>query len=271
MVGGRDGHIWPTFFLRSSPRPAMPSAPAATVLIATLLCVATLSTGQVATGAHVHAASALPASTATPAHDASTLAGWWHRHVHVTLYLEALCPYCAAWLAKSALQFDHDYGSIAKLHVVPWGNARVAPGGAASCQHGEDECFLNTMYACAIHAYPRTHWLPLLACASSHYPSVMKAFDKCAGRAGVNATSVRACAESHHGAQLADEARRETEALIPQHSSVPWFVVERLPLGGESNALAAVVCAAWRGARPAVCYRPPPDGNDETGLAMGVL
>lgn len=204
-----------------------------------------------------------PRAAAAP----DAVAGWWHRRVDVVLYAEALCPYCAAWLADRALEFAHEYGGIAKLHVVPWGNARAAPDGAVACQHGADECLLNTLYACAIADYHHTKWLPLLACASAKHPAVLKAFDKCAARAGVNATSVRACAASRRGGALADAARRETEALYPSHQGVPWFVVERLPVGGATSALGAVACAAWRGQRPAACYRLPPDEDGWSGVA----
>lgn len=144
-------------------------------------------------------------------------------------------------------------------HLVPWGNARATPNGTVTCQHGPDECTLNALYACAIANEPRGRWLPLVACASAKHPKSLAAFDKCADRAGVNPAAVRACAASKRGAALVDAARRETGALVPPVEGVPWFVVERLPLGSDGGALGAVVCAAWRGPRPAVCYRPPPE------------
>lgn len=235
----------------------MPSRPPAATLAAglTLLVLAVARGGAVSTDAqppHLH----LPTGADPP-----STAGFWHRRVDVTLYAEAMCPYCCAWLAKRALEFDHELGGIAKLRVVPWGNARAAPGGAVTCQHGDDECLLNRMYACAIDAHSRSHWLSLLQCASAKYPAVLKNFDKCAVRAGINATAVRACAAGRRGDDLIERARMETENLYPQHSGVPWFVVERLPVGGNSGALGAVACAAWRGTRPAACYRPPPDDD----------
>jgi interferon gamma-inducible protein 30 len=187
------------------------------------------------------------------------LDGWWHRRADTVLYAEALCPYCAAWLAKAALPFVHDLGGVAQLHAVFWGNARAAPDGEVTCQHGPEECELNRLYNCVVHGAPRSAWVPFLACASAHHPKVAAAVDKCAARTGVNATAARACAASRRGADLTEAARKQTEGLVPAHAGVPWFTVERLPVGGDSGALGVVACAAWRGPRPAACYRAPPD------------
>lgn len=200
-------------------------------------------------------AATLAAATLPPPH----ANGWWHRRADVTLYAEALCPYCAGWLASQALPFVHDLGGVAQLHVVFWGNARAAPDGTVTCQHGDDECKLNTLFNCVVADEHRRAWVPFLACVSAKHPRVAAAVDKCAARTGVNATAARACAASSRGASLTAAARAETEGLFPQHSGVPWFTVEKLPVGGDAGALGIVACAAWRGSRPAACYRAPPD------------
>ncbi|XP_040967362.1 uncharacterized protein [Gossypium hirsutum] len=39
--------------------------------------------------------------------------------------------------------------------LVPWGNAQyVKPNKTIIFQHGEDECYLNTIHACAISIWP---------------------------------------------------------------------------------------------------------------------
>lgn len=195
------------------------------------------------------------AAAATP----PPINGWWHRRADVVLYAEALCPFCAAWLAHDALPFAHDLGAVAQLHAVFWGNARAAPDGSTTCQHGREECELNTLFNCVVAGERRSAWVPFLACVSAKHPKVGAAVDKCAARTGVNATAARACAASPRGAALTEAARAKTEGLFPAHSGVPWFTVERLPVGGDAGALGIVACAAWRGARPVACYRAPPD------------
>ena len=214
----------------------------------------------------------------------------WHAKVDIALYAEALCPYCASYLANKAESLAHDYADIARLRLVPWGNARASPNGTVVCQHGEAEvgggegmkgaprspsraghpdyspqCALNRLYACLIDAEP-VNWLPVVACASGRYPDVDAAFDKCARRAGVNATAARACAAGKRGAALESAAMRDTDALIPAHAYVPWIVVDGLALGGAADAAGVVACAAWGGARPPVCARAPP-GDDGWSVA----
>lgn len=45
-------------------------------------------------------------------------------------------------------------GDIFVLDYVPWGNAILKKDGKIECQHGELECTLNTVEACALHYYP---------------------------------------------------------------------------------------------------------------------
>ena len=43
--------------------------------------------------------------------------------VNVTLYAEALCPYCAGFVANEAADLLGCWGDDVRLRVVPWGNA----------------------------------------------------------------------------------------------------------------------------------------------------
>lgn len=215
----------------------------------------------------------------------------WHAKVDIVIYGEALCPYCASYLAKNAEALAHDYAAIARVRFVPWGNARARPNGTVVCQHGETEvrgggrgaqrrgarhlpkssprplqCALNRVYACLIEAQP-TNWLPVIACASAHYPDVDAALDKCARRSGVDAAAARECAAGARGAALEAAAMRETDALVPAHAYVPWVVVDDLALGSTAAAAGVVACAAWRGARPQACLRAPPGADGDLSVA----
>ncbi|KAG8647790.1 hypothetical protein MANES_09G110201v8 [Manihot esculenta] len=80
--------------------------------------------------------------------------------VNVSIYYETLCP-GSAYIANDLLNalFKEHLHYIVNLRMVPWGNARVVgPHELFLCQdyilqHGPDECYLNTIHACALKAY----------------------------------------------------------------------------------------------------------------------
>lgn len=107
--------------------------------------------------------------------------------VTLSLYYEALCPYCAEFIVNHLSKiFNTGLISAIDLQLVPWGNAIIKPDGTILCQvldssclvftcivvykirmqhlinavccfvfqHGEAECALNAIHACAINAYP---------------------------------------------------------------------------------------------------------------------
>ncbi|XP_040946699.1 gamma-interferon-responsive lysosomal thiol protein isoform X3 [Gossypium hirsutum] len=78
------------------------------------------------------------------------------KKVHLSLYYESLCPYCRSFIVSQLVKvFNTDLLNIINLRLVPWGNAQyVKPKKTIICQHGEDECYLNTIHACAISIWP---------------------------------------------------------------------------------------------------------------------
>ena len=103
--------------------------------------------------------------------------------VTLSLYYEALCPFCAEFIVNRLPKiFETGLISSIDLQLVPWGNAAIRPDGTILChvldsscyvslalyiielghsiwlllcfQHGEAECALNAIHACAINAYP---------------------------------------------------------------------------------------------------------------------
>ncbi|KAI3441413.1 uncharacterized protein J3R85_002319, partial [Psidium guajava] len=75
--------------------------------------------------------------------------------VNLSLYYESLCPGSADFIANYLVKaFDTDLIDIINLKIVPWGNARMdSRTGAFICQHGEVECYLNTIQACGIEVW----------------------------------------------------------------------------------------------------------------------
>ncbi|KAA3463745.1 gamma-interferon-inducible lysosomal thiol reductase-like [Gossypium australe] len=74
--------------------------------------------------------------------------------VTLALYYETLCPYCADFITNDLVKvFLSDLYTIVNLKLVPWGNADIL-GDEPHCQHGEDECYLNTIHSCVIYYWP---------------------------------------------------------------------------------------------------------------------
>ncbi|XP_065041029.1 gamma-interferon-responsive lysosomal thiol protein-like isoform X2 [Musa acuminata AAA Group] len=77
------------------------------------------------------------------------------RNVSLALYYETLCPYCSNFIVNHLSKIFHDgLISIVDLDLIPYGNARLGSNSTMSCQHGPNECLLNTVEACAINAWP---------------------------------------------------------------------------------------------------------------------
>jgi hypothetical protein len=55
--------------------------------------------------------------------------------VPVSVYYEALCPFCSAFVVNDLSRVFRDgISSIAELRLVPFGNGRVSADGTVTCQ-----------------------------------------------------------------------------------------------------------------------------------------
>ncbi|KAJ4842354.1 hypothetical protein Tsubulata_036759, partial [Turnera subulata] len=76
------------------------------------------------------------------------------KKVELSLYYETLCPYSRDFIVGPLANATHsDLMTITNLRLIPWGNA-ILQNSTIICQHGEDECYLNIIHACAIHTWP---------------------------------------------------------------------------------------------------------------------
>ncbi|XP_050383375.1 gamma-interferon-responsive lysosomal thiol protein-like [Argentina anserina] len=97
-------------------------------------------------GVNVPSAPESKNATLTPSND---------KKVNLTLYYESLNPDAALFLVKDLKGvFDNNLIDIVNLRLVPWGKARTnLSNNAILCQNGPDECYLNTIQACAIDVW----------------------------------------------------------------------------------------------------------------------
>ncbi|KAI3911522.1 hypothetical protein MKW98_010409 [Papaver atlanticum] len=72
--------------------------------------------------------------------------------VSLSLYYQTLCFGCSQFIVLELPKiFKNGFIDIVDLNLVPYGNANILKNGTIICQHGPDECFFNTVEACAIN------------------------------------------------------------------------------------------------------------------------
>ena len=143
------------------------------------------------------------------------------------------------------------------------GNVRIDSQGEAHCQHGPDECAANAAARCAMVLLPAPRdTAPPAALApfscifdsllqGSHHAGMEAVTRDCLEGAGLSWPEVQRCADGEQGRELTAEARRDTEALSPHHTWVPWVTVNGQAINaGELSQAARIVkavCDAYSG------------------------
>ncbi|XP_022765851.1 gamma-interferon-inducible lysosomal thiol reductase-like [Durio zibethinus] len=206
------------------------------------------------------------------------------KKVNLSLYYESLCPYCRNFIVSQLVKvFNTDLLNIINLRLVPWGNAEVVkPNKTIICQvslpffylicihlsfvtslqplhpyfgilhHGEDECYLNTIHACAINIWPdlRMHF-NFIYCIENqglHIKNVQHSdgadtlWKACSARLGMDEKLIKNCYDSGYGRKMQIEMQlllqyaTETNNLHPKHLYVPWVTVNNQPLYDVSHS-----------------------------------
>ncbi|KAG0496026.1 hypothetical protein HPP92_000635 [Vanilla planifolia] len=176
--------------------------------------------------------------------------------VQVALYYESLCPYSAKFIVNYLSKiFDNGLIDVVDLDLVPYGNARIKSNGTIICQHGRYECLLNTIEACAIHAWPdlAEHFKFILCVEGLVLKHKYLNWESCFRETGLKSEAVSNCYESGYGEKLELQYAAQTDALIPPHKYVPWVVVNGQPLYDDYENLEIYICAACKGVSPKAC------------------
>ncbi|XP_027337621.1 gamma-interferon-responsive lysosomal thiol protein [Abrus precatorius] len=205
-----------------------------------------------------------------PPSTSSSPSGSPNDKVTMSVYYESLCPYCADFIVNHLVRlFQTGLISIVNLRMVPWGNAWIAPDGTLVCQHGEDECFLNTIEACAITIYPDVvqHFRFVRCLERLTLENRHSAWVNCFQMTGL-AKSPIDCYTSGIGKAIEQKHAKETAQLNPSHRFVPWVVVNNQALQEDYQNFVTYVCRAYKGnVKPDACrsFAPKPyDPNEKT-------
>lgn len=146
-----------------------------------------------------------------------------------------------------------DAKDIINWGQVVWGNARLSPSGAITCQHGPAECELNIMQDCAIAlSTGPEQFVPFIHCLELQGPNQKNYVSKCATEVKLSLQDLNACWKGPQGQALVLAAQKATPA---DHQYVPWATVNGVNACDETgcDGVLAAVCKAYTGAKPSAC------------------
>ncbi|KAK4744268.1 hypothetical protein SAY87_010580 [Trapa incisa] len=169
--------------------------------------------------------------------------------VTVSLYYESLCPYCANFIVNSLVKvFQKGLNSVVHLRLIPWGNSWIQSNGSFSCQHGPDECLLNTIQACAINIYPNVnqHFRFVYCIERLRLEGKHTEWGRCLGVDKMGRSPID-CYNNGRGHQLERKYAEETDRLKPPLRFVPWVIVNGHALQEDFPNFVRYVCQAYKG------------------------
>ncbi|KAK4351605.1 hypothetical protein RND71_030918 [Anisodus tanguticus] len=161
--------------------------------------------------------------------------------------------------------FKNGIIDIVDFKLVPWGNTKLKANNTFKCQHGPGECFLDTVEACAIDAWPdlglpeiaalptkvENEHFPFIYCVESLvYHKNYTQWETCFENLNLKKKLVTDCVASGRGKELELGYAAETNALQPPHKYVPWVVVDDQPLYDDYMDFISFICKAYKGTAP---------------------
>ncbi|KAI7729624.1 hypothetical protein M8C21_003918, partial [Ambrosia artemisiifolia] len=159
--------------------------------------------------------------------------------VQVAVYYESLCPYCENFIVNYLIDvFTEGIDAIA--------------------DHGEEECFFNTVEACAINTWPDVHdHFPFIFCVERYlYYGNFDKWESCFEELSLDPKPVKDCYSSGLGYQLNLQYADVTNSLQPPKKYVPWVVVDGKPLYDDYIYIITNICGMYKGPNlPKACFR----------------
>ena len=148
----------------------------------------------------------------------------------IEVMIESLCPDCMNFIESSFKSYHKLPGNdkIATVLLYPFGNAQenlVNSKWQFDCQHGENECYGNTIQACAIKKFDMKKSNEFMICSYNKIYSFSKNFDRTTRHCLPDNNDYNAalqCAKNHEG----NNFQHEFALLTPkEHTYVPWVLV----------------------------------------------
>jgi hypothetical protein len=236
---------------------------------------------QAAPSHHAHVAHALvthnDGAHKSSSDDTATKSG----KLKIALYYESRCPDCVLFINNSLapLWQNKDLNQHIELTMNPYGNAMTVPMSQISegyvfwhperktgwdfvhiCQHGGEECFANTIQACAISKLPQEKHMEMILCMEilPNY-GIEKASYDCMEKFSIDKDTIRKCATGSEGNKILAELGKQT-AKVPGRGGTPWLMINGKHEENPMNLLKTV--CAHVGPEPAACK---PFGTERGG------
>lgn len=163
-----------------------------------------------------------------------------------------MCPGCENLITEQVYPFlkDKTLAKIVDMDFVPYGNAQVITKDPPTfeCQHGEKECYANIVELCAIDQDSVKAW-HFIFCEETRLDFTEDGIAQCAETSYLDPGLIMDCARDGTGALLHLEAAKKT----PEHSYVPWLVVDGQHIDTEKITFKKAVCDAYQGEKPRAC------------------
>ncbi|KAG1678336.1 Gamma-interferon-inducible lysosomal thiol reductase [Nymphon striatum] len=189
--------------------------------------------------------------------------------VQIEVYYETLCPDSYRFIATKLNNVYQNLGDkFMDVQLIPYGKA-VDNGDAneweISCQHGQRECYYNTIAACAIYSKENygliTSEQQMLfgVCMSNLGHGLNNpAIKECAEKSKISWNNILECASDAKSAKnIQQKMGKLTQAHIPYIqktlSRVPTVVINEVVYNGESLDLHSEVCKILKGKSIAAC------------------
>jgi interferon gamma-inducible protein 30 len=158
----------------------------------------------------------------------------------IEIYVESLCPDCMQFFETSFTNYiaQGDHNDLADVVVYPFGNAKEDKKGeiyAFTCQHGPNECYGNSYYACANYFLPQKTnpdaAFKFITCMEKNVISHGRNFDFTAyhcleGQSQILSTITQCVKDTNVSNPIMHEIAQKTINLNPPHKYVPWITID---------------------------------------------
>ncbi|KAH8025273.1 hypothetical protein MRX96_049922 [Rhipicephalus microplus] len=146
----------------------------------------------------------------------------------LTLYYEGLCPDCHDFFLDQLWPTYNKLEEFMNVDLVPFGKAHMTVTNHTTtfeCQHGPQECYVNTVQACAVkYVHPIKKLINFVACMFRQ-DDPAKSGQLCADNVGTHWAALDKCSGGPEGEQLLRKMGERTLALKPPMKWVPYVQI----------------------------------------------
>lgn len=166
--------------------------------------------------------------------------------ISLTVYMEAQCPDTTGFIKRQLLPSWEKLRSTKRIDInlIPFGKAsceRKADDFECTCQHGKEECDLNSLMNCVIDRIPSpADHVHIIGCIQG-MNNMQNAFQTCISGHS-QADWLWTCANGRRGRYLHALAGQKTAKIGSDFNFVPWVVLNGQRVNDAFYALLENLC-----------------------------